>query len=93
MVETVLSKIFQFALSPKPGLLEARLDHGSSFGYYCGLGKPCVKKIKYSRYLTVALKNIAFYGTIHYRWALARPVQPCGRDSMRFLFCKERLYD
>ena len=38
-------------------------------------------------YLLAALKNRTFYGTIHYRWALARPKRPCGRDSMRFLFC------
>ena len=33
-----------------------------------------------------ALKNSVIYDIIYYRWALAQPSQPCGRDSMRFFF-------
>ena len=33
-----------------------------------------------------ALKNSGFYAIIYYRWAMAQPKQPCGRNSMRFLF-------
>ena len=39
-----------------------------------------------------ALKNAPFFAIIYYRWASAQLSQPCGRISMRFLFCKESIY-
>ena len=36
-------------------------------------------------YSEAVLKKVEFCGIIYYRWALAQPKQPCGKDSMRFL--------